>query len=91
MIKLKIIEKLEYSYIFCDIQNQKYDIPFYTYGDIILNVGDILYVPDYFVKEKNIYTYGPIAGNYCKMNNDINELIKVVSREKEFYLQRYYG
>ena len=37
-------------------------------------------------EENNIYTYGPI-----EENSDIKDLIKVIKKNKEIYLQRYYG
>ena len=88
MVKLKIVEKNGYDYVLEDIKGKKYNlnIDFYV-NENIPKIGDHIYLNEKIVKEINIYTFGPINGNKVKED----ELIKIVSDDKEYYLQRYYG
>ncbi len=52
----------------------------------IFNVGDYLFLPDEVLDEDNIYTYGKIVNG-----KNEKDLIKVVSNDVSYYLERYYG
>ncbi len=54
--------------------------------DININIGDIIYISNDVLKNKNIYTYGPIIEK-----NNPEDLIKIIHNNKDIYLQRYYG
>ena len=59
------------------------NIEFY---DVKLNIGDYIYISDDVLKETNIYTYGPIIENARE-----EDIIKILSNDKEIYLEIYYG
>ena len=88
MIKTEIISINNYDYVLSDgIDNYNLNLEFYDL-DNKLNIGDIIYIPKELLKDNNIYTYGKI--NKDKKEND-DEYIKIISNNKEIYLQRYYG
>jgi len=88
MIKTEIISINNYDYVLSDgIDNYNLNLEFYDL-DNKLNIGDIIYIPKKLLKDNNIYTYGKI--NKDKKEND-DEYIKIISNNKEIYLQRYYG
>ena len=45
-----------------------------------------MYLPDNVLNEINLYAYGPI-----KEGAKEEDIIKVISNDKEIYLERYYG
>ena len=93
MIKLKIIQIKEYNnFVLEDVNNKPYNVNIEFFGDKKPKANDYIYVDSKITKEPNIYTYGPLNSKYSK-NIDITEeeLIKVVSKTEEYYLQRYYG
>ena len=88
MIKTEIISINNYDYILSD-GNNNYKLNLELYDlDNKLNIGDIIYIPSKLLKNNSVYTYGKINENK-KENTD--EYIKVISNNKEIYLQRYYG
>ena len=91
MIKLKIIHIDKCNYIL-EGNNKVYNLVVEFLGNKIPNINDILYISPKILREKNIYTYGPLKGPYCKnINVTEEELIKVITSNEEYYLQRYYG
>ena len=84
MKKVKITNIDGYNYTL-EENNNKYikNIEFY---DVKLNIGDYIYISDDVLKETNIYTYGPITENARE-----EDIIKILSNDKEIYLERYYG
>ena len=91
MIKLEIISKDEYNNYTLKNNNKKYNLSINFYGDNIPNIGDFIYLPEQILKNINIYNFGPV--NKKNMNNILTEeeIMKVISKDKEYYLQRYYG
>ena len=90
MIKTEIISinNYDYDYVLSDgIDNYNLNLEFYDL-DNKLNIGDIIYIPKKLLKDNSVYTYGKI--NKDKKEND-DEYIKIISNNKEIYLQRYYG
>ena len=88
MIKTEIISINNYDYVLSDgIDNYNLNLEFYDL-DNKLNIGDIIYIPKKLLKDNSVYTYGKI--NKDKKEND-DEYIKIISNNKEIYLQRYYG
>ena len=88
MIKTEIISINNYDYILSDgNSNYHLNLEFYDL-DNKLNIGNIIYIPKKLLKNNSVYTYGKINENK-KENTD--EYIKVISNNKEIYLQRYYG
>ena len=91
MIKLRIVDIDNCNYIL-EENNKLYNLVIEFLGNKIPNINDILYISSKILKEKNIYTYGPLKGRYCKnINITEEELIKVITTNEEYYLQRYYG
>ena len=88
MIKAEILNIDNYNYILSDGKNNyKLNLEFYDLDDK-LNIGDIIYIPSKLLINNSVYTYGKI--NEDKKEND-DEYIKIISNNKEIYLQRYYG
>lgn len=88
MIKTEIISINNYDYILSDgNSNYHLNLEFYDL-DNKLNIGNIIYIPKKLLKNNSVYTYGKINKNK-KENTD--EYIKIISNNKEIYLQRYYG
>ena len=88
MIKTEIISINNYDYILSD-GNNKYNLNLEFYDlDNKVNIGDIIYIPKKLLKNNVVYTYGKINDN---KKENINEYLKIISNNKEIYLQRYYG
>ena len=88
MIKTEIISINNYDYILSDgNSNYHLNLEFYDL-DNKLNIGNIIYIPSKLLKNNSVYTYGKINENK-KENTD--EYIKIISNNKEIFLQRYYG
>ena len=88
MIKTEIICINNYDYVLSDGKNNyNLNLEFYDL-DNKLNVSDIIYIPSKLLKNNGVYTYGKIKEENI-MNTD--EYIKIISNNKEIYLQRYYG
>ena len=88
MIKTEIISINNYDYILSD-GNNNYNLNLEFYDlDNKLNIGNIIYIPSKLLKNNSVYTYGKI--NKDRKEN-IDEYIKIISNNKEIYLQRYYG
>ena len=91
MIKLKVIDIDKCNYIL-EGNNNFYNVVIEFLGDKVPQINDIIYIPNKIIIEKNIYTYGPINSKYSKrVNVTEEELIKVITLNEEYYLQRYYG
>ena len=83
---LKVVSKNYYDYTLLDENGKRYDknIEFYS---VNVNIGDFLCLPESILEEVNIFTYGPVQSN----NVMANDIIKVVSGDRQLFLQRYYG
>lgn len=91
MLKLKVLDIEEYNYVL-ENNNKRYRINLNFLGDKIPRINDLIYVDEFLIEEVNLYTYGPLNGKYAKKENvDYHEIMKVVSSNEEYYLQRYYG
>jgi len=91
MIKLTIIDIKEYTYIFSN-NNKIYEVNIEFLGEKKPKINDIIYINSKILEEKNTYTYGPLNSKYSKnINTNEEELLKIVSENEEYYLQRYYG
>ena len=84
MRKVKIIDINGFDYTL-EYKGKKYikNINFY---DVKLNIGDYIYISDKVLNETNLFTYGLINDNTKE-----EDVIKVVSGNKQLYLKRYYG
>ena len=88
LIKLRIVDINDYNYILELPNGEKIikNINFYVGNK--LEVNNYIYMSEAIIKEKNIFQYGTI---YDLKKININEIIKIETSEKEYYLQRYYG
>ena len=87
MIKLLIKSIEPYAYILSD-NTKEYRVHLEF---LDLEVGDYLYLSENIINEPNNYTFGLIGGIYAKKKDIKDDIIKVVGKDYEYYLQRYYG
>lgn len=85
MKKLKVIKIDNYLYTLEDEDKNIYVINI-EFIDTDINIGDYLYISNEVLEENNLFTYGPI-----EKESDIKDLVKVIKKDKDEYLQRYYG
>ena len=91
MIKLLIKSIEPYAYILSD-NTKEYRVHLEFLGlEKKPEVGYYLYLPENIVNEQNNYTFGLIGGIYAKKKDIKDDIIKVVGKDYEYYLQRYYG
>lgn len=91
MIKLLIKSIEPYAYILSDGSNDyRLHLEFLDL-EKKPTIGDYLYLPENIVKEPNNYTFGLIGGLFAKKKDIKDDIIKVVGKDYEYYLQRYYG
>lgn len=88
LIKLRIIDINNCDYILELPNGEKIKKNISFYPDYKPECDAYIYMSESIIKEKNIFQYGTIY-NSEKIN--INEIIKIETSEKEYYLQRYYG
>ena len=88
MKKLIIKEKNNYDYKLIDQDNNVYNINIEFYSKYKPQVNDIIYVDDSIINEVNLYAFDEV---YDTRNVDIKDIIKVISNDKEYYMQRRYG
>lgn len=72
-------------------EKEEYIVSLEFLGEKKPKVGDVLYISDTILLEKNHYCFGSLGSVYSKNDGNTDEIIKVVSEEGEYYLQRYYG
>lgn len=88
-MKKLIIQKINgYNYIVIDEKGTNYRLNVEFYSKYKPQVNDIIYVDDSIVKEVNLYTFDEV---HDTKNIYIEDFIKVVSNDKEYYFQRRYG
>ena len=91
--KLKITNIDKFDYTLIDNENRQYIINIEFYGiESYPEINDTIYISEKMLEESNGYSFGVIGSKYSK-NTDVDEseIIKIVSDNKEYYLQRYYG
>ncbi len=88
MKKVKIKEIDNYDYILIDSNNNEYVKNIEFTGNYKPMVGDIIYLSDRILNEINLFSFGEI---YDKYNIELDDVIKVIAGEKEYYFQRQYG
>lgn len=83
------VEKIDnYDYTLIDFNNNVYEKNIEFYSNFKPMVGDIIYISENILNEVNLYAFDEI---YVPSNVDINDIIKVVHDNKEYYFQRIYG
>ena len=87
MKKVRIVKIDKYNYTLFDgnnyyIKNIEFNSQFKP------NVNDIVYISKKILDEKNLFAFGDL---YKDKNVTEEDIIKVVSSNNEYYLQRQYG
>lgn len=81
--KLKVIDIKGYDYILEKENGERITKNIEIYDDKKLEINDYIYIPEPTLKDDML--------QYGKIINKENEIIKIVRKNDEFYLQRYYG
>lgn len=84
MVKVKVIKIDGYHYTLEKDNHNQVIKNIELYGNVKINLNDYIYISENTLNEKNLLQYGPL------INNE-SEIIKVVTEQSEYYLQRYYG
>ncbi len=87
MKKVVIKEINNYDYLLID-NNHEYLLNIEFYSKYQPQKNDIIYIPDNILYEKNLYAFDEI---YDTQNIDIDDIIKIVHGNDEYYFQRKYG
>ena len=78
----------KYNYTLIDNKDNLYIKNICFYSNYKPVVGDIIYLDNCILDESNIYAFDEI---YDRSNVLIEDMIKVVHDDKEYYFQRRYG
>ena len=88
-MKTVIIKRIDdYDYTLIGKDNTVYIKNIEFYSNYKPNVGDIIYLDDKILIENNLYAFDEI---YETKNISKEDIIKVVSNDKEYYFQRRFG
>ena len=88
MRKVIIKEINNYDYTLEDQDKHVYVINVEFYSNYKPKVNDIMYFPDNILEETNLYAFDEV---YNTNNYNIDDFIKVVSEDKDYFYQRRYG
>lgn len=88
LIKLRVINIDNTYYKLEDSKGNIINKNLIFYNDKNPNVDEYICLSNQIIKEENIFQYGDI-NNLHKINT--NEIIKVETKDGEYFLQRYYG
>ena len=84
-MKELVVKKInKYDYVLTD--NNKDYTKNIEFIDFKVDVGDVIFVPDSFINEINMFTFGPLL-----KDTNIEDTIKILHDGKEIFLTRYYG
>lgn len=88
MKKLIVKNINNYDYTLIDNDNNIHVINIEFYSKLKPNIGDIIYLDDSLLTEVNLFSFD----EFNDMNNlDKKDIIKVVSKNGDYYLQRRFG
>lgn len=88
MKKVVIKEINDYDYTLVDSDNKVYIKNIEFYSEYKPVVGDIIYLDDGILNTTNIYSFDEI---YDTSKVKMEDIIKVISKDKEYYFQRSFG
>ena len=88
MKKVKIREINNYEYTLVDSDNKVYIKNIEFYSNYKPQVNDIMYLDDSILKEINLYAFDEVNDTD---NVKIEDIIKVIHKDREYYLERRYG
>ena len=87
MKKIKIIKIDNYNYTLFD-GKRIYEKNIELYSDKKIKVNDILYISEKILKENNLFAFSDL---FQDKNIEADDIIKVISNNDKYYLQRIYG
>ena len=90
MVRVKIVD-IDGNIYRLEKDNVIYKVHIFLVSSKKLEIGDTLYISNKILIEKNLYTYGDINSKYSKNIDLASEYLKVIKKDEEYYLQRYYG
>ncbi len=83
-----IIDEIDgFAYTLIDREGNHYNKDIELYDNLTLEVNDILYIDDGVLKS-NLLAFGKVGMDDKAQEDD---LIKVIRKDKTFYLERRYG
>ena len=88
-MKKVIVKRIEnYNYTMVDTNNNVYikNIEFYSKYKPV--VDDVIYFDDKILNEDNLYAFDEI---HDQIHVEMEDMIKIVHDDKEYYFQRIYG
>ncbi len=88
MEKVRIKKINNYDYTLIDNSNKEYIKNIEFTGKYKPHEGDIIYLSEKILIENNLFSFGDIYDQY---NVEIDDIIKVVNNEKEYFFQRQFG
>ena len=77
-----------YDYTLVDNEDNTYIKNIEFYSDYKPMVNDIIYISEKILEEVNLYSFDYI---YDTKNAKLEDMIKVVHEDKEYYFQRRFG
>ena len=87
MKKVRIINISNNDYVLSDNKNEYFlNMEFYSRYRPMVN--DIVYISENILNNKTLYAFDDL---YNDDNISVNDIIKIVSDKKSYYLQRIYG
>ena len=88
MKKVVIKDIKGYDYTLVDNEDNTYIKNIEFYSDYKPMVNDIIYISEKILEEVNLYSFDYI---YDTKNVNLEDMIKVVHEDKEYYFQRRFG
>lgn len=89
MEKLMIVEKNKYNYMLKNSKGEVFFLNMEFYDVNEPNINDYIYLSKKILNTKNIYSFGKITKDINLIKKE--DIIKITSGNKEYYLERYYG
>lgn len=87
MKKVKVMEINDYNYTLFDGE-KTYIKNIELYSDRRIQVNDIIYISEKILNENNLFAFTNLFHDRVI---ELDDIIKIVSNDKEYYLQRIYG
>ena len=87
MKKVKVTEINDYNYTLFDGE-KTYIKNIELYSDRRIQVNDIIYISEKILNENNLFAFTNLFHDRVI---ELDDIIKIVSNDKEYYLQRIYG
>lgn len=89
MKRLIIVDINKYNYILKDNMGKTYNLFIRFFGLYEPKVNDYIYMPEVLLDQNMPFSFGPLKDKKGSINEE--DFIKVITENKKYYLQRYYG